>query len=312
MAAIKNDFTFKSASGLCDIHASSYKPESGQTRAVVQIAHGMAEHRARYEKFAEALCKNGFAVYINDHLGHGESVADKSELGFFGKKDGYLNFIADCHRLFEIAREENPGVPYIFFGHSMGSFVARNYTYKYAKELDGAIFCGTSAPNPAAGIAIKLASLIAAVKGDHHRSKFIDSLAFSGYNSHFEGRTNFDWLTRDNYQVDKYVEDELCGFLFTANGYRDLFSLLSSVSTKQWFATYPKELPVLVISGSEDPVGNYSKGIHQVVDSLKAGGKENVELHLYDGARHEILNEDACFDSVVSDITAWADKIINK
>lgn len=312
MTAIKTDFTFKSASGLCDIHASSFKPADGQVRAVIQIAHGMAEHRARYEKFADALCRRGFAVYINDHLGHGESVSGKDELGFFGEKDGYLNFIADCHRLYEIAKKENPDAPYIFFGHSMGSFIARNYTYKYADELDGAVFCGTSAPNPAAGIAIKLASLIASVKGSHYRSKLIDSLAFGGYNSRFEKRTAFDWLTRDNWQVDKYIEDELCGFLFTACGYRDLFSLLSSVSTKQWFETFPKQLPVLVISGSEDPVGNYSKGIHQVVDSLKAGGKDNTELRLYEGARHEILNEDACFEAVVSDIAAWADKIINK
>ncbi|MCM1365485.1 MAG: lysophospholipase [Ruminococcus sp.] len=311
MKAVKNEFNFKSVSGLADIHAASYVPEDKDSvKAVIQIAHGMAEHLERYEPFADMLCENGFAVYINDHIGHGLSVSSKDELGYFGEKDGWKNFIEDCHQLTEIAKKEFPDKPYIFFGHSMGSFVSRSFTAKYANELTGAVFCGTSGPNPGAAAGIVIANLISKIKGTHYRSKMIDSIAFGSYNKKFEGRTNFDWLSRDNEQVDKYIADDLCGFLFTACGYRDMFSLLNSVSSKEWFANYPKQLPVLIISGAMDPVGNYSKGVKQVYDGLKNAGKDNVTMHLYENGRHEILNEKACFEQICTDLISWADSII--
>lgn len=311
MACTKKEFTFKSVSGLADIHAASFIPEDTSTvKYIIQIAHGMAEHLERYEKFASTLCDNGFAVYINDHLGHGQSISAKSELGYFGEKDGWKNFVEDCHQLTEIAKKEFPGVPYIFFGHSMGSFVARYFTKKYASELNGAVFCGTAGPNPAAGVGSAVASLIGKVKGTHYLSKFIDGLAFGAYNKKFAGRTNFDWLSRDDFEVDKYIADEYCGFLFTAYGYRDMFNLLGNVSSKEWFENYPKALPVLIISGANDPVGNYSKGVQQVYDGLVAGGKNNVTMHLYPDGRHEILNESACFDTVCSDLISWVNSII--
>ena len=305
MSYIKKEFTFASVSGLADIHCASYLPENGEVKTVLQIAHGMAEHLERYEAFADVLCDNGIAVYINDHLGHGTSIKDKNELGYFGKNDGWKNFIEDCHELTKIAKVENPGKPYIFFGHSMGSFVARAYSTKYASEIDGAIYCGTAGPNPAAGAGKMVANLIISLKGDHYKSKLIDKMAFGTYNSKFEKRTAFDWLSRDNFQVDKYIADELCGFLFTTAGYRDLFSLLAFVSSKEWFAGLSKELPVLMISGAMDPVCNYSKGIDQVYDALKAAGKTNVQKILYKDARHEILNESECFDAVCKDVLDW-------
>lgn len=313
MKAMKKEFKFKSASGLADIHAARYTPQDlSDVKAVIQIAHGMAEHLERYEPFADFLCDNGFAVYINDHIGHGQSVSSKDELGYFGEKDGWKNFIEDCHTLLQTAKSDFPGKPYFFFGHSMGSFISRSFSAKYASELDGAVFCGTSGPNPGAPVGMKVASLIAKVKGSHYRSKFIDNLAFGAYNKHFEGRTAFDWLSRDDWQVDKYIADDLCGFLFTAYGYRDMFALLQSVSVKSWFENYPKELPVLIISGAEDPVGNYSKGVKQVYDSLKAAGKQNVTMHLYANGRHEILNEKDAFDEVCKDLIEWTNSIIKK
>lgn len=308
--AIKKEFTFPSVSGLADIHAASYMPDGQEVKAVLQIAHGMAEHLERYEPFIDVLCDNGIAVYINDHLGHGKSVKNDNELGYFGAKDGWKNFVEDCYKLTKIAKEENPGKPYIFFGHSMGSFVARAYSLKYANELAGAIYCGTSGPNPAAGIGTKLASLIAKIKGDHHRSVLIDKIAFGSYNSKFEGRTPFDWLSRDVEQVDKYIADKYCGFLFTANGYRDLMGLLAHVSSDEWFAGLSKALPVLFISGAMDPVGDYSKGIDTVCNTLKEKGKQNVKKILYPNARHEILNEKACFDKVCEDVIAWVNEVI--
>ena len=307
---IKNEFTFTSVSNLADIHAASYKPENDGIKAVIQVAHGMAEHLERYEKFAAALCENGYALYINDHLGHGLSVKNKNELGYFGEKDGWKNFVEDCHKLTEIIKEENPGVPVLFFGHSMGSFVARAYSTKYADEIAGAVYCGTAGPNPAAGAGILLTKVIAKIKGTHHRSKLIDKVGFGAYNSKFEGRTSFDWLTRDNDEVDKYIADDLCGYLFTAYGYRDLFSLLSYVSSAEWFSGLSKELPVLIIAGAMDPVGEYGKGIEKVYKALCDAGKVNVRKILYPDARHEILNEKACFDKVCSDVISWAEEII--
>lgn len=302
---IKKEFTFPSVSGLADIHTASYHPESGEIKAVIQAAHGMAEHLERYEPFAEELCKAGFAFYINDHLGHGQSIKSESELGFFGEKDGWKVFVEDCHELTKIIKNENPDKPVIFFGHSMGSFVARAYSFKYADEIAAAVYCGTSGPNPAAGAGIALTKIIAKLKGTHHRSKLIDKIGFGTYNSKFEGRTAFDWLSRDNEQVDKYIADDLCGFLFTACGYGDLFSILNFVSSKEWFEGLSKSLPVLIISGAMDPVGEYSKGIEKVYKMLTDAGKNNVERILYPDARHEILNESACFDTVCKDVISW-------
>ena len=310
MSFIKKEFTFRSVSGLADIHCASYMPEQGEVKAVLQIAHGMAEHLERYEKFASVLCDNGFAVYINDHLGHGQSISSESELGYFGKKDGWKHFVEDCRKLTLIAKDENKNKPFIFFGHSMGSFVARAYSYKYASDIDGAIFCGTAGPNPAAGAGILITKLITKLKGDHHRSKLIDKIGFGTYNNKFEDRTAFDWLSRDNEEVDKYIADPLCGFLFTAPGYGDLFGLLGFVSSKDWFNALDKELPVLMISGDMDPVGEYGKGIAKVEAMLGQAGKKNLTTILYKDARHEILNESQCFDKVCEDVIGWIKKTI--
>lgn len=302
---IKKEFYFPSVSGLADIHAASFMPEEKEVKAVLQIAHGMAEHLERYETFAEVLCENGIAVYINDHLGHGKSVKNDDELGYFGEKAGWKNFIADCYRLTRIAKDENPGKPFIFFGHSMGSFVARAYSLEYANDIDGAIYCGTAGPNPAAGMGPLIAAAIGKIKGDHYRTKLVDKIAFGAYNNKFEQRTPFDWLSRDQFQVDKYVADKYCGFLFTAYGYRDLTSLLGFVSGKKWFESLDKELPVLIISGAMDPVGNFGKGIDQVCEKLEAAGKKNFKKILYPDGRHEILNESALFDKVCEDVIEW-------
>lgn len=310
MSFIKKEFTFESLSGLADIHCASYLPENGEVKAVIQIAHGMAEHLERYEKFASVLCDNGIAVYINDHIGHGKSVKNDDELGYFGKQNGWRCFVEDCYELSLIAKKENEGKPFIFFGHSMGSFIARAFSLKYAKDIDGTIYCGTARPNPAAGAGIALTKAITALKGDHYRSKLIDKIGFGTYNSKFEGRTAFDWLTRDNDEVDKYIADPYCGFLFTSAGYGDLFSLLNYVSSKEWFDGLNKELPVLMIAGDMDPVGEYGKGVKKVETMLKDAGKTNLETILYKDARHEILNESECFDKVCEDVIGWIEKTI--
>lgn len=307
---VKNEFYFPSASGLANIHAASYTPDNkDDIKAILQIAHGMAEHIERYEKFAEYLTCLGIAVYTNDHIGHGKSISSRDELGYFGKKDGWMNFVEDCHTLTEKAKAENPGKPYVFFGHSMGSFVARAYAFKYANEIDGVVICGTSGKNPLASAGIFITKVIAKLFGDHHRSKLIDKMSFGTYNERFEKRTNFDWLTRDNDIVDQYIADEDCGFLFTVTGSKDLMSILDYVSSEQWYHGFNNDLPVYIISGEDDPVGAYGKGVKEVADGLRENGVKDVTLTLYPGCRHEILNESQAFETVAKGVADFVYRV---
>ena len=276
-------------------------------KAVFQIAHGMAEHKERYDAFCDLLAQNGYAVYINDHLGHGKSVQNDDELGFFGETGGWKCLVEDCYTITQRARSEFPDKPVIFFGHSMGSFIARAYTALHDDKLAGAIYCGTSGANPAASIAISLANAIARSKGPMYRSDFINTIAFGSYNKKIKPpRTDFDWLTRDDKIVDKYIADKHCGFLFTACGYRDLFSVLKFASSKSWYTSLRSSLPVLLISGECDPVGEYGKGVKQVCADLKKTGHTDVSIKLYHDDRHEILNE-LDRETVMNDIIQWAD-----
>lgn len=303
---IRKEFNFPSSSGLCDIFAQSFIPDSGNVKAVIQISHGMAEHSDRYIPFAEKLCEAGYAVFTNDHLGHRRSVKDDSMLGFFGSEKGYMNIVNDCKKLTEIAKAEYPDVPYFFFGHSMGSFIARCYTKYYGDGIDAAVYCGTSGPNPGASAGIAIAKLIGKAKGEMYRSRFIDSVAFGTYNKKTDKKTAFDWLTKDENKVDEYIADEYCGFLFTAAGYKDLFSALNEANADDWYNSFDKALPVLLIAGEDDPVGAYGKGVTKVYENLKNTGHSDVTLKLYPTDRHEILNETDRED-VMAYLVSWFD-----
>lgn len=307
----KIDFTVNSVLKPVIIHGFYYAPVvRATTKAVVQIAHGMAEHKERYEEFAAFLAENGYAVFIHDHLGHGESVTDDKYLGFFGEEDGWKNLVEDCLTVTKYARELFANIPVVLFGHSMGSFIARAYSQMHINAIDAAIFCGTSGPNPAAGIAIKLADYIAKSRGNLHRSEFINALAFGTYNKKIKPkRTDFDWLTNDVDIVDKYIADKYCGFLFTACGYRDLFSVLKYVSAKSWYKGVRKNLPIYLIAGDADPVGEYGAGVKQVAADLKKSGHRRVDIKLFKGMRHEILNEIERAD-VMKNILNWLDNTI--
>ncbi|MCD7774268.1 MAG: alpha/beta hydrolase [Clostridiales bacterium] len=306
MTGAKKTITFKSSSGLCDIFAEVYYPEkSGDIKAVIQIAHGMAEHHERYEDFISFLNDNGYAVFINDHLGHGKSVSSDSELGFFGKKAGYIYLVDDMKQLHDMAKEEFPDIPYILFGHSMGSFLARLFCERYGDTVDGAVFCGTSGPNSLASVGLPLIKAIASIKGDHYRSKFIDNMSFGSYNKKINPqRTSFDWLTSREDIIDQYIADPYCGFLFTTCGYRDLVTLIILVNRADWYTSVPSDLPVYIISGDADPVGNYGKGVTEVYRNLIDSNHSNVTMKLYAGDRHEILNEKDNKD-VYNDILSW-------
>lgn len=245
----------------------------------------------RYTDFITYLTSNGVAVFMHDMANHGSSNQNRAELGFFGKKDGWLGLIKDYKTVFECMRKAYPAVKHIAFGHSMGSFIVRCFDARYPELSSASVYMGTGGTNDAAGIGIKVADLIAHIKGAHHRSEFMDKLAFGKYNVKFEKRTSYDWLTRDQAIVDQYIADPLCGYLFTIKGMADLLHLNTAANSDEWYEKVRKDLPILLISGAEDPVGEYAKGIDEVYNKLLQSGHTAVEEKLYPECRHEVLNE---------------------
>jgi len=308
--AVHKDFSFPASDGAGSIYAQSWTPaDASLVRGIFQIAHGMAEHSDRYAGFARFLCTQGFAVFASDHAGHGKSAATPAQYGIFGK-NGCAGVVDDCKALTELAKAEYPGKPVIFFGHSMGSFLARKYVMQYADGLSGAVFCGTSAANPAAGIGIALAKLLAKQKGTDFRSAFLHKTAFGAYNKKIQNpRTPNDWLTRDNAIVDTYQADEACGFVFTAEAFREMFMLLQEVCRPDAIAALPKSLPLLLISGEDDPVGGYGKGIRKLEGQIRAAGHPALTAILYPNDRHEILNE-LDKETVYQNIADWALRLL--
>lgn len=286
---VKN-FSFKSATGVCEIHGSEFIPEI-PVKAVVSLHHGMAEHIERYADFVNYLTSKGIAVFMHDMANHGRSNQNPDDLGFFGETNGWSGLIKDYKTVFDLAAKTYPNEKHIVFGHSMGSFVVRCFDAQYPNLSDCSVYMGTGGSNPAAGAGLAAAAVISALKGAHHRSKLMDKLAFGSYNSKFEKRTAYDWLTRDKNIVDKYIADPLCGYLFTINGMRDLLRLNTAANSNEWYEKVRKDLPILLISGAEDPVGEYSKGIDEVYNKLVESGHTAVEEKLYPECRHEVLNE---------------------
>ena len=285
---IRREFSFPSATGVCTVSACAYLPET-EPETVLVIHHGMAEHRERYEPFIGFLCDHGTAVYMHDMANHGKSNEKTDETGWFGETDGWKGLIEDFRTMVRRAAEEHPGKKLIVMGHSMGSFLCRLYTAQYPEDsFAGAI----------------LAKAIAAFKGKKHKSALLNRIAFGTYNKRFEGRTDFDWLTRDREIVDRYIADPYCGYLFTVQGMEDLIRANAASNAKDWYEKVPKNLPVLLVSGEEDPVGDYGSGVKNVADRLKTTGHTRVTVKLYPGCRHEVLNE-TNRQEVMDDLLAW-------
>ena len=312
MEFLTKEYSFPSVSGLCDIYAQSAAPiDYGSIKGVVQISHGMAEYSNRYSRFAFELCKAGYAVFISDHVGHGSSIENKEMLGFFGEEKGEETFIDDLKSLTDIAKSEYPNLPFFMLGHGMGSLIARKYTAKYGYLLDGVIYSGTSGENPALGVGIMLANAMIKQNGPMHRSEVLDTIAFGAYNRKTKKRTDYDWGSRDEAEIDKYMADDLCGYKYTVSGMKVLFTTLKQVTTRRWYNTVPLSMPIFLISGSMDPVGDYSKGVKEVYKMLKKTGHKNVSMKIYEGARHEILNE-TNREEVYADIIEWLNERTQK
>lgn len=312
MEFLTKEYSFPSHSGLCDIYAQSAAPiDYGSIKGVIQISHGMAEYSNRYARFALELCKAGYAVFVSDHIGHGSSVKSKDMLGFFGETDGEEHFVEDLKSLTDIIKNEYPDLPFFMLGHGMGSLIARKYTAKYGYLLDGVIYTGTSGENSAIGFGIQLANTLIKQNGPMYRSELLDTIAFGGYNRKTKKRTECDWVSRDEDEVDKFVADEYCGYTYTVSGMKALFNTVKQVSSRRWYNSVPLSMPIYLLSGSMDPVGDYGKGVNEVYKKLKKSNHTNVSLKIYEDARHEILNEINKAE-VFDDIIAWLNERVAK
>lgn len=288
----KEEFTFDSRDGKTKIHAVRWVPE-GKVICILQIIHGMAEYIERYEETARFFAEKGILVTGEDHLGHGRSVPEGGVFGYFCEQDPATVVVRDVHRLKKMTQEDYPGIPYVILGHSMGSFILRNYLFRYGTGIQGAVICGTgSQPQGLVRVCRALARLQKLFLGGKHQAKLIDRLAFGNYNQAVSNpRTRFDWLCRDEKVVDAYCRDSLCGFTFTVNGFWTLFTLLHRLNLSTNLEQMPKSLPVHFIAGEKDPVGNYGEGVRKAYRDFEKAGMERISLTLYPEDRHELLNE---------------------
>ena len=297
---MKKEFYYPSRDGVTQIHAVEWIPE-GEVNAVLQICHGMAEYIERYHEFAEFLTEHGIYVVGHDHLGHGKSVVSQEKLGFFHETDGNNYVIADIHQLRTRAEKKYPGVPYFIMGHSMGSFLVRQYLGLYSSGLSGAVIMGTGNQPSIMVYAGKLVCrVIAKVKGWDYRSQFVHNLADGAY----EKKLGTAWLSCNEDNVRKYENDPLYGFLFTVNAYYHMFSGIVKMNRQEAEGKAVKTLPLFFVAGKEDPVGAYGKGVERVYKKYKEHGYRDVEMKLYPGDRHEILNEEDR-KLVFQDILTW-------
>lgn len=307
----KTEFYFDSRDGLTKIHAVRYEPEeqalvNGKPVAVLQIVHGMAEYVERYEETAKYFTERGFVVTGEDHLGHGGSVAEGGTYGYFCEQDPATVAVRDVHRLKKMTQELYPGVPYFILGHSMGSFMLRNYICRYGTGIQGAIIMGTGHNS---SLQITFGKALAAEQkcfgGDKRKSTVLHNLVFGSANKRISNpKSENAWLSCNEENVAKYDADEKCGFVFTVNGFATLFELVARATKPENVEKIPKDLPVFLVAGEQDPIGNYGEGVKFVYDQLDNAGLEHLAMKLYENDRHEILKEDDG-QQVMQDIYEW-------
>lgn len=305
----KKHITYDSNDGLTKVHAILWIPD-GKVRAILQISHGMVEFIDRYHDFASYLTAHGILVAGNDHLGHGSSVRSEEQYGYFAEKNGNRILLKDLHRLRHLVQKHYPKVPYFLLGHSMGSFLARQYLCEYGAGLSGAVIMGTGyQPGFMTAFGMALTTVLAWIKGWEYRSALVDGMAFSGNNRKFGALSGKEWLSRNEENVAWYRQEKRCNFRFTLNGYYNLFYSIHRLGKKEYLEKMPKDLPVLFVSGEEDPVGQFGKGVKKVYAQFEKMGMKQVRCKLYPLDRHEILNE-VDKDVVYEDILNWMEEIL--
>ena len=283
-------FSLPSSDGIHTLAAWCWTPQAPV--GVIQLSHGMCEYTLRYTDFAARMCDAGFAVVGHDHLGHGQTARSREELGYItDAKDPATCLVKDVHAVNAWIRSTFPDLPIILYGHSMGSFIARLALTAYKDAWDAAVISGTAGPEAPTG-AGKLLCRVLGLLGKHNRSNLLYTIAFGAYDKPFkdEGIKNA-WLTRDHAVIEKYNADPFCAYRFTVNGYLTLFTLLGAVSSKDWAKRMPLDLPMLLVSGEDDPVGNFGKGVRHVEARLRQAGASELSSMYFVGMRHEPHNE---------------------
>lgn len=287
---MRESFTIPS-NGIGQLHCCRWMPE-GEPKAVLQIVHGIAEYIERYDDFARFLNGLGYVVVAEDHMGHGQTVGTGGTQGYF--EGGWFTAVSDSYALLRKTKAEYPQIPYVLFGHSMGSFMARTILEVYPDSgITAAVICGTGwQPRAILPGAIGICQLACKKVGEKNPSDTLQNMVFGGYNKRVEyPRTAFDWLTRDAKVVDAYIAHPSCGFTATTGLLRDLLTGIRFIEQKQNLAKMNKDLPVLFIAGGDDPVGNYGKGVTRAAEEFRKAGMKHVACRLFPLGRHEILNE---------------------
>lgn len=297
------ELKIKSKQDDLELSISIVKPE-GDIKGIIQISHGMAEHKERYYPFMEYMANFGYISVINDHRGHGKSVKNKEDLGYFYDENAEF-IVEDLHQITLYIKDQYPDKELILFGHSMGSMIVRKYIKKYDNDIDKLIICGSPSKNSLAGMALLMVEIQTFIHGGHYRSNLIQNLAFGSYNDNIEKSISPNsWICANEEVVQKYDEDELCGFVFTLNGFKNLFKVMRNIYSNKGWKLQNKELPILFIAGGQDPVIINEEKWIQSQDFLKKKGYKNISRILYDGMRHEILNEKEN-EKVFKDILKW-------
>ena len=299
-------FTFKDKDGI-EIFVYKWQPE-GVPKAAVQIAHGMAEHALRYERVAEHLTQAGYICYANDHRGHGKTAGDLEKTGSLGQ-GGWDSTVEDLKELTDYIKKENPNIPFFFLGHSWGSLMGQDYIQQWGNEIKGVILSGTNGSQ--SKLLLFLGMLIAKSqlkKGPEKRNEKLDNMTFGAFNKPYEpnAETKFQWLSRDQDEVNKYVEDPYCGFVCTTSYFVEVLKGLKKIWKKENELKIPKDLPILIIAGEKDPSSNMGKALDILIKRYEKYGIKNITKKIYKDARHEVFNE-INRDEVFQDLIEWLD-----
>lgn len=277
-----------------------------EIKAIVEIAHGMNEHKERYIDFMKFLAKNGYASFIHDHRGHGKSIKNNNDLGYF-YEDNASYVVEDLHQINEYLKNKFKDKKIILFGHSMGSMIVRKYISKYAHTIDGLIVCGSPSKNNASKLGLKVVKLLKSIKGERYRSEFVKKLMFGGFDK--KGSEPNSWVCHNKEILKLYNEDELCQYTYTLNGYENIIKLMIDIYNPKIYNRNNLDLPIYFIAGNDDPVIKSKKDFNEAINFLKKIGYHNIDNSLYDDMSHEILNE-INNNLVYDDILNWLNKII--
>lgn len=305
--AIRKDISFQSADEVTTIHGYSWQPDTEQPKAVVQICHGMVEFIDRYEPLAEALCNQGYVVYGADTLGHGKSVLNTKCYGYFGDRNGNWKLLSDMVTLHDLARRDYPGIPYYILGHSFGSLMVRQFVQRFPDFADGMILVGIVNPSIVLSETARIICEITAhiqKDGYRYRSTFINDMAIGGYDKHFKDENlRNSWISKDRDNIMYYNGRPECNFIFTVGAYRDMMTAFTEVNKQKNLERMDREMPVLIMSGTDDAAGNFGRAPKHLYRIYKHRGMD-CRLRMYKGCRHEILND---FDKekAMHDIIKW-------